>query len=236
MHLDLLFLILFPLCLLLHFNTFFPLIELLFITWCLLPGSLSQSKRRDALGRGPSPLGSRSLVSPLQWCLAGCHPVPHLAPQTWACSQSAASLLSKGRGAAGVAPVCQHIPTPRLTFNHQEKEVVTPLRLWAYLLLPTATGCSVPVMGKGRDTRSSHTLLTPRVQSLPWIPWHLSLHLNLLHSPWFPSNSRAHFCPNANTAICSLPSTVLTAYSYTFISLILIISQQGGASLIPICW
>lgn len=109
--------------------------------------------------RLPSPLGSHSLVSPLQWCLAGCHPVPHLTPSSIPACQ--------GRGAAGVAPICQPIPTPGLTFNHQEEKVMTPMRLWVSFLLPTATGCSVPVLGKGRDACRSHTLPTPRVQSLP---------------------------------------------------------------------
>lgn len=63
--------------------------------------------------------------------------------------------------------MCQPIPTPGLTFNHQEEKVMTPMRLWVSFLLPTATGCSVPVLGKGRDACRSHTLPTPRVQSLP---------------------------------------------------------------------
>lgn len=169
MHLDLLCLILFPLCLLPHPKTFFPLTKLL----CLPQYPLSvffleafhSPKGRRLWEGAPSPLGSHSLATPLPWCLAGCHPVPHLAPQTLACSRPAAPLLARGRGAAGVAPVCQHIPTPGLTFNHQEEEVVTPLRLWAYLLLPTATGCSVPFMGKGHDARISHTLPTQSPES-----------------------------------------------------------------------
>lgn len=61
------------------------------------------------------------------------------------------------------------------------------LRLQAYLQLPkspTATGCSVPVTGKGHDAHRSHTLPTPRAQSLPQTLWNFCLHVCLVNPFW----------------------------------------------------
>lgn len=111
MRLDLFCLILFPLCLLPYPGTFCSPTELLFILQHPLSiPSLEAFLSLDAGGlreEPPSPLGSHSLVSPLQWCLPGCHLVPRLTLKTQECSLPEASLLARGRGAAGVA---QYVP------------------------------------------------------------------------------------------------------------------------------
>lgn len=48
---------------------------------------------------------------------------------------------------------------------------------------PIATGCSVSRVGKRHDVHRAHTLPTPRVQSLSWVPWCHNLHLRFMHPP-----------------------------------------------------
>lgn len=121
MCLEFLCLILFPLCLLPHPNTSFPPPELLFIPQDRLSVSFLEaflSPKGERLRETvPSPLGPHSLVSPLQWCLAGCHPVPHLTPQSRGsthCQQHPYLPGAKGRWEW---PLCASPPPPRVNFQ-----------------------------------------------------------------------------------------------------------------------
>ena len=106
MYLDLLCLIPFPLCLLPHANTFCPPTELLFIPqYPLSVPSLEAFLSPDGgrLGEGAPSLGPHSLVSPLQWCWLPPRALPHF---------PAASLLTRRRGAVGVAHPGANLQSP----------------------------------------------------------------------------------------------------------------------------
>lgn len=204
MHLDFLCLILFPLCLLPHptplshpWTPIHPTVP----TQCLLSGSLPQPKRREAQGKGPLSFGTP--LSGLSFAM-----VPGRLPPSASSHSPDPGVLTasstptcQGQRGSGSGPCVPAHPHPWVNFQSSGGRSCD-------------TSETVGIFAAAQQPQVALLLswvkaMISGVQNLPWIPWYLHLHLYLLHPLWFPSSTRAHFCPSTNPAICPLQSTVV---------------------------